>query len=119
MITMASQITSLTVVWRIVYSDADQRKHQNSPSLAFVCGIHGGPVNSPHKWSVTRKMFPFDDVIMLDNLGIDGLPRAIFEMLVTENNKETKLWFSIAQLLSTIDLQYQTSNVYVYASDTS
>ena len=22
------------------------------------------PVNSPHKWSVTRKMFPFDDVIM-------------------------------------------------------
>ena len=23
-----------------------------------------GPVNSPHKWPVTRKMFPFDDVIM-------------------------------------------------------
>ena len=22
------------------------------------------PVNSPHKWPVTRKMFPFDDVIM-------------------------------------------------------
>ena len=28
-------------------------------------GIHGGPVNSPHKWPVTRKMFPFDDVIMI------------------------------------------------------
>ena len=28
-------------------------------------GIHWGPVNSPHKWPVTRKMFPFDDVIML------------------------------------------------------
>ena len=28
-------------------------------------GIHRGPVNSPHKWPVTRKMFPFDDVIML------------------------------------------------------
>ena len=27
-------------------------------------GIHRGPVNSPHKWPVTRKMFPFDDVIM-------------------------------------------------------
>ena len=27
-------------------------------------GIHRRPVNSPHKWSVTRKMFPFDDVIM-------------------------------------------------------
>ena len=27
-------------------------------------GGGGGPVNSPHKWPVTRKMFPFDDVIM-------------------------------------------------------
>ena len=57
---MASQITSLT----IVYSDADQRKHQSSASLAFVRGIHRGPVNSPHKWPVTRKMFPFNDVII-------------------------------------------------------
>ena len=40
------------------------RKHQSSASLAFVRGIHRGPVNSPHKWPVTRKMFPFDDVIM-------------------------------------------------------
>ena len=40
------------------------RKHQSSASLAFVWGIHRGPVNSPHKWPVTRKMFPFDDVIM-------------------------------------------------------
>ena len=30
----------------------------------FCAGIHWGPVNSPHKWPVTRKMFPFDDVIM-------------------------------------------------------
>ena len=64
MTTMASQITSLTVVYSIVYSDADQRKHQSSASLAFVRGIHRGPVNSPHKWPVTRKMCPFDDVIM-------------------------------------------------------
>ena len=61
---MASQITSLTVVYSTVYSGADQRKHQSSASLAFVRGIHRGPVNSPHKWPVTRKMFPFDDVIM-------------------------------------------------------
>ena len=40
MTTMASQITSLTVVYSIVYSDADQRKHQSSASLAFVRGIH-------------------------------------------------------------------------------
>ena len=59
--TIASQITSLTIVYSTVYSGADQRKHQSSASLAFVWGIHRGP----HKWPVTRKMFPFDDVIML------------------------------------------------------
>ena len=62
--TIASQITSLAIVFSTVYLDIDQRKHQSSASLAFVWGIHRGPVNSPHKWSVTRKMFPFDDVIM-------------------------------------------------------
>ena len=61
---MASQITSLTIVYSTVYSDADQRKHQSSASLALVRGIHLGPVNSPHKWPVTQKMFPFDDLIM-------------------------------------------------------
>ena len=61
---IASQITSLTIVYSTVYSDADERKHQNSASLAFVRGIHRRPVNSPHKWPVTRKMFPLDDVIM-------------------------------------------------------
>ena len=61
---VASQITSLTSVYSIYYSGADQRKHHSSASLAFVRGIHRGPVNSPHKWPVTRKMFPFDDVIM-------------------------------------------------------
>ena len=61
---IASQITSLTIVYSIVYSDAYQRKHQSSASLAFVWRIHRGPVNSPHKWPVTRTMFPFDDVIL-------------------------------------------------------
>ena len=60
---IASQITSLTIVYSTVYSGADQRKHERSASLAFVRGIHRGPVNSPHKWPVTGKMFPFVDVI--------------------------------------------------------
>ena len=60
----ASEITSLTIVYSILYSGADQRKPQNSASLAIVRGIHRRPVNSPHKWPVTRKIFPFDDVIM-------------------------------------------------------
>ena len=63
--TMTSQITSLTIVYSTVYSGADVRKHKSSPSLAFVRGIHRWPVNSPHKWPVTRKMFPFDDVIII------------------------------------------------------
>ena len=61
---IASQITSLTIIYSTVYSGADQRKRQSSASLAFVWGIHRGPVNSPHKWPVTQKMFSFDDVIM-------------------------------------------------------
>ena len=62
---MASQITSLTIVYSPVYSGADQRKHQSPTSLAFVRGIHRWPTGEfPHKWPVTRKMFPFDDVIM-------------------------------------------------------
>ena len=61
---MASQITSLTIVYLSIYSGADQRKHESPASLAFVRGIHRWPVNYPHKGPVTRKMFPFDDVIM-------------------------------------------------------
>ena len=55
-----------------VYSDTDQRKYQSSASLAFVRGIHRRPVNSPHKWPVTRKMFPFDDVIMFGEKKMEG-----------------------------------------------
>ena len=67
---IASQITSITIVYSTVYSGADQRKYQSSASLAFVQGIHRGLLNSPHKWPVTRKIFPFDDVIMWIILGI-------------------------------------------------
>ena len=41
MTTVASQITSLAVVYSIVYSGVDERKHQSSASLAFVRGITG------------------------------------------------------------------------------
>ena len=64
MIMMASQITSLRIVYSTICSGADQRKHQSSASLAFVQGIHRWPVNSPHKRPVMQKMFPFDDIIM-------------------------------------------------------
>ena len=61
---MASPITSLTVVYSAVWSCTYQSKCQSSAALAFVRGIYRSPVNSPHKWSVTREMFPFDDVVM-------------------------------------------------------
>ena len=76
---LASQITSLTVVYSIVYSGVNQRKHQSSASLAFVREIHRGSVNFPHKWPVTRKMFPFDDVIM-------GCVTIVLSMTENEDN---------------------------------
>ena len=52
-------------------------------------GIHRGPVNSPHKGPVTRKMFPFDDVIM--NLSTDALTKYSYYMDIVKtgcyNNK--------------------------------
>ena len=86
---LASQITSLTIVYSIVYSDADQRKHQSSASLAFVRGIHRGP-NSPHKWPVTRNMFPFDYVIMFQQ------KMSIASHFDLGKALPTKLWVSIA-----------------------
>ena len=65
MIATASQITGLMVVYSTFYSGANQIKLQSSASLAHVQGIGRWPVNSEHKRPVTRKMFPFDDVIMI------------------------------------------------------
>ena len=62
MTAIASQIASLMIVYSTVYSGADQRKPQSSASLAFVWGIH--------RWPVTRKMLPFDDVIMINHTPI-------------------------------------------------
>ena len=63
---MASLITGVSIVCSTVCSGADQRKHQSSSSLAFVWGIHRWLVDSPRKGPVTRKMFPFHDVIMVN-----------------------------------------------------
>ena len=64
---MASQTTSLKIVYSTVYSGTNQVKHQSSASLAFVWGIHRWLVKSPHKGPVTRKMFPFDNVIIMSS----------------------------------------------------
>ena len=92
MSTIASQITSLSIVYPTVYLGADQKEHQSSASLAFVRGIHQWPVNSPHKGPVTRKMFPLDDVIMK----ISG-----FKIMLKYMGKVNR---------------YQTTNIHVYIS---
>ena len=65
MTTMASQITSLTVVYSTVYFRRRSKKTSKPRVTGLCAGNSPGPVNSPHKGTVTRKMFPFDDVIMM------------------------------------------------------
>ena len=81
---MASQITSRTIVYPTVYSGLDRRNHQSSASLAFV----RWPVNPPYKEPVTRKMFPFDDVIMM----IIDLINASCSADVTSYRRENAKW---------------------------
>ena len=101
---MASQITSITIVCSTVSSGAHQRKHQSSASLAFVRGIHRSPVNAPHKWSVTRKMFPFDDVIInnrdASDLGCHGGHCHVTVMGLTKSNQIRTVHHLIISLFS-------------------
>ena len=105
---IASQITSFTIVYSTVYSDADERKHQSSASLAFVWGIHRGRVNSPHKWTVTRKMFPFDDVIMICTVLVPYTGMQVNLFIVPDNTDKLTT--------GTVSLR-KTSHVYWVAID--
>ena len=71
---IASQMTGVSIVFSIVPSGADKRKHQSSASLGFVSRFHS------HKGSVTRKMFPFVYVIMNRNSAdhLASFPDSIF-----------------------------------------
>ena len=72
---------SFTLQWR--HNDHDGVSNHQSPGCllnrlfgrrskktwmlcvtGLCAGNSPGPVNSPHKWPVTRKIFPLDDVIM-------------------------------------------------------
>ena len=105
---MASQITSLTIVYSTVYSGTNQRQYERFASLAFVRGIHRWPVNSPHKGPITRKMLPFDDVIMTNRkLGSLHLPliydhwrvaRRLSPNIGSRKTAYRWLWASLQQL---------------------
>ena len=104
---MASQITSLTIVYASVYSGTDQRKHQSSTSLAFVRRIHRWPVNSLHKGPITRKMFLSDDVIMYNALLIS---RSIF---APKNSEKTpgELWGESCEFI--VSTKFKISSILI------
>ena len=114
---MACQITSLKIVYSAVYSHTDQRKHQSSTSLAFVCGIHRGPVHSPHKWPVTRKMFPFHVVEYLDwyaySIDILWISSLYFYSSSTASNEHN---FDNRNIMSIVnhEILQNSKTIYVY-----
>ena len=104
---MASQITRLAVVYSTVYS---RRNHQSSTPLTFVRGIHRCPVNSLHKGPVTRKMFPFDDIIMCKSWCIRGSMSNSWEDLFTHWGRDNKATHNFADIFKCIFLN---NNVWI------
>ena len=100
--TVASQITSISIVYSTICLGVDQRKHQWSALLAFVRWIHRWPVNSPHKGPVTRKMFTSNGVIMSISFHMhNGVPWGILTDIIPYQNpwyyiRIFKLGFSLA-----------------------
>ena len=80
---IASQITSLTIVYSSVYSSADQRKHIKGPRHWSLC-----------KWPVRRKIFPFDDVIMARLMMNDDGRSSTQGTSIKENVKHLHFTFS-------------------------
>ena len=60
----------------------------------FCAGNSPGPVISPHKGPVTRKMFPFDDVIMQKVLPItvQQMIHGLVSRFICEASSRSKLW---------------------------
>ena len=83
---MAYQIIGVSIIYSTACSGASQRKHYSSTSLAFVGGIHRWPVSSPHNGPVTRKMFPFDDVIMFFSDSSHLLPVNAFASILLKTS---------------------------------
>ena len=83
------------------------KEHQSSASLVFVRGIHRWPVNSPHKGPVTRKMLPFDDVIMQRNrfrsgtrFPSDGLKVEMVSILMLHYLAQIDISYTVVALIT-------------------
>ena len=78
----------LTITYTTDYSDPDKKKKTSKLRVTGLCvGIHRGPVNSPHKWPVTRKMSLFDDVIMHYNDCHGAIEATMHDMAKCEPTK--------------------------------
>ena len=109
---MAFQITSLAIVYSTIYSGADQRKHQSSVSLAFV-RVFTGDQWIPHKRPVTRKMFPFDDLIMLNG---DSYLGSDMYMLIVTGSYPIRSCENVAYTCTLIYKQYCLANILPVAT---
>ena len=96
---MASQITSLTIVYSTVYSRHRSKKTSKLRVTGLCAGNSPGPVNSPHKGPVTRKMFPFDNVIMRPYWWLVNIGRGAFRhQAITSTSVDLVLWYHMASL---------------------
>ena len=75
---MASQITGVSIVYSTVLQAQIRENIKVPRHWQFVREIHRWPVNAPHKRPVTRKMFPFDDVILYHQSAVPALLTNIF-----------------------------------------
>ena len=122
---IASQITSLTIVYSTVYSDANQRKYQSSASLAFVRRIYRGPVNSPHKWPVTRKCFHLMTSLCHHRNKrchvVNCTLRDIYQSRVYQNKiiliKEKCVWKSLQNVDHFVQVAMNKCPVYIFHDD--
>ena len=106
MTTMASRITSLTVVYSTVYSDADQRKHQSSASLAFVWGIHRDRWIPRTKGQLRGKCFH----LMTSSSANDDLVSTGFTGTIFRESQGKIQWFSLKK----IHMQMSSANRIIF-----
>ena len=117
LVAVAAQITGISDVCSTVCSGADQRKHQSFAPLTFVKGIHRWSVDSPHDSPVTRKMFPFDDVILYHSVSwlvwnlIDIDPVLEYDMFTRFSNSRASIYIVWSKLITVTSLSRVSWNI--------
>ena len=88
---MASQITGVSIVWSTVCSGAEQQQQQQK----IKAPRHWGEsMDSNNKGPVTRRMLPFDDVIMVITVPAD----VVQNLSCLHHNISAYRWFCVTLL---------------------